>query len=222
MNILFIGNSYTYYNDLPKIFEKTAVENGFDVSVFSVTKGNRKLIDNVLCDDDYTKQLENLISAYRFEYAFLQEYSTLPLTNKAEFENGVKKLCDKLKPSVDNIVLYETWSRKEGNKTLTENGWNVKMMTDGLAKSYCEVGKSAGVSVSYAGLSFYEALDADELYDNDGTHPSYSGSCLAALTHYCHVFGTFPEKTEHLNLSEKVIESFKTAIERGAKYCLVL
>ena len=43
MNILFIGNSYTYYNDMPQMLAELAKENGNDVSVDAVTKGGRKL-----------------------------------------------------------------------------------------------------------------------------------------------------------------------------------
>lgn len=40
---LFIGNSYTYYNDMPKLFETLCRENGKDVTAYSVTKGGREL-----------------------------------------------------------------------------------------------------------------------------------------------------------------------------------
>ncbi len=34
MKVLFIGNSYTYFNDMPKLFENLSRENGKDVQVF--------------------------------------------------------------------------------------------------------------------------------------------------------------------------------------------
>ena len=42
MNILFIGNSYTYYNNMPKMLEALAKENGKKLCVNAVTKGGRK------------------------------------------------------------------------------------------------------------------------------------------------------------------------------------
>jgi hypothetical protein len=51
-----------------------------------------------------------------------------------------------------------------------------------------------------------------ELYDKDGSHPSYMGSCLAALTHYCTVFGTFPENTASLQLSEPEIGQLRAVL----------
>ena len=53
MNILFIGNSYTYYNDMPNILEALAKENGKDLSADAVTKGGRKLYANLDAEDEY-------------------------------------------------------------------------------------------------------------------------------------------------------------------------
>ena len=44
MNILFIGNSYTYYNDLPEIFKKLARSGGYNVYQDSLTSGGYSLL----------------------------------------------------------------------------------------------------------------------------------------------------------------------------------
>ena len=41
MNILFIGNSYTYFSDLHDLFSSLCAANGQDVRVDSVTCGGR-------------------------------------------------------------------------------------------------------------------------------------------------------------------------------------
>lgn len=61
MNILFIGNSYTFYNNMPLLFEKLCMENGHDVVVNSVTHNGHKLYEFVDNNDQYTKQLDTLI-----------------------------------------------------------------------------------------------------------------------------------------------------------------
>ena len=47
MKVLFIGNSYTFFNDMPNMLAALAAENGYSVSVDSVTKGGRKLFSNL-------------------------------------------------------------------------------------------------------------------------------------------------------------------------------
>lgn len=41
--VLFIGNSYTYCNDLPELFGRIARAYGYNVEIRSVTKGGHKL-----------------------------------------------------------------------------------------------------------------------------------------------------------------------------------
>ena len=77
MNILFIGNSYTYVNDMPKLFETIAKDNGKDVNVFSVTKGGHKLHLYARENNEYTQKIDSLISENLFDICFFQEQSCL-------------------------------------------------------------------------------------------------------------------------------------------------
>ena len=43
MKILFIGNSYIFYNDLAGMLQQLCRDNGKDVTVSSVTRGGRRL-----------------------------------------------------------------------------------------------------------------------------------------------------------------------------------
>ena len=65
MNILFIGNSYTYYNDMPAIFQTLARDNGKDVTATAVTKGGRML---VAYKNPYDATTEKLVAALQQHY----------------------------------------------------------------------------------------------------------------------------------------------------------
>ena len=43
MRTLFIGNSHTYYNDMPRIFKDVGAENGIEMQVTMLTKGGMGL-----------------------------------------------------------------------------------------------------------------------------------------------------------------------------------
>ena len=212
MKILFIGNSYTYVNDMPKIFETLCRDNGHDVTVTSVVHGGHKLYQYVDCDDQYKARFEEAIAADHYDLCFLQEQSYLPLSNYDLFFSGVSKLIERAKPSVDRFMLYATWGRKEGHPTLEEFGWTNKSMTFDLASAYTKAGEAFSLSVSHVGLSFYKIYtehSSIELYHEDKTHPSWEGSCLAALTHYNSVFGDMPSVFDALNLDESTLSAFK-------------
>ena len=212
MNILFIGNSYTYVNDMPKIFEALCRANGRDVTVTSVVHGGHKLYQYVDCDDKYRAMLEEALAKDHYDLCFLQEQSYLPLSDYELFFSGTSRLVDKVKPSADSFMLYETWGRKEGNETLAQFGWTNESMTFDLAAAYKKAGEALGIPVSYAGLSFYKIYTSHpeiELYHEDKTHPSWEGSCLAALTHYHTVFGELAKDLSPLSLPDSTLEIFK-------------
>lgn len=218
MDILFIGNSYTYYNDMPEIFESLARDNGKEVTVFSVTKGGRFLYEFKYCNDECTQKLEDVTNGKIFDICFLQEQSILPIKDYDKFLEGVSYLAKKLSRSVDSFVMYSTWSRKEGHSKLYELGITADKMTDNLYRAYNEAANVIGASVSPVGLSFAEAVKNKccELYiDDSSSHPTYAGSCLAALTHYYAVFGEYPKNTSALKIEEADLDIFRSAVLKG-------
>ena len=213
MNILFIGNSYTYYNDLPLIFSGIANDNGKNVKVASVTFGGAMLHQFVDEENEYAKQLDVLIQKNKFDICILQEQSILPIVNYELFEIGVKKLVEKLRPTVKRFVLYATWGRKEGSETLTQFGWTTESMAKLLAEAYTKAGETVGANVAYVGYDFLK-IDAEEidLYNPDLTHPSYKGSCLAGLRLYKTIFDAYPGNTKSLALCENEILKFERVL----------
>lgn len=214
MNILFVGNSYTYYNDLPTIFEKLANENGYHVMTSSVTFGGARLHQFVE-DNEYAKMLDELLEKNQYDICILQEQSILPILNYPLFLEGVKVLNAKMAYTSKHFTLYETWGRKDGSETLEEYGWTNESMTKLLSEAYGKAAQEINAEVAHVGLNFHKVYTKHpevELYNEDKTHPSYKGSCLAALTLYKNIFGTVPEKTESLALSECEKEIMKKAI----------
>ena len=215
MNILFIGNSYTFYNDMPKIFEKLACENGRDVSAFSVTEGGINLYRFSDENADVTKELNSVLAGNKFDICFMQDHSLVPVQNSGLFISGIVLAYRKIKKSIPTVCLYETWGRKRISKE-TPDLWSVdEGMTQALLKTYGDAADMLGAKLSTVGESFYKVHEKApdiELYDDDCSHPSYKGSCLAALTHYYTAFGEFPANTDSLQLSKEEIVEFKSAV----------
>ena len=214
MKILFIGNIYTYYNDLPAILKALAEENGKAVEVFSVTKGGRKLFQYLDEQDEYSEKLESLLWEHEFDVTFLQEQSVLPILDPDAFLDGVRRIREKLADRTKRVILYETWGRKEGSQMLTDHGWNREGMTRDLSASYARVAEAIGAEVSHVGLAFYALNEANpeiNLHNADLTHPSREGSCLAAIVHYKTVFGELPEKIDSQELPAETVAAFLKA-----------
>ena len=216
MNILMIGNSYTYFHKMPRLLQALAEENGNPVELLHVTKGGRALYEYDKEEDETSRRLtETLGVQHRYTAVFLQEQSTLPLLDFDRFRHGVLSLTHRLRDQADRIILYQTWGRKEGNAKLSEYGWTQIGMTRDLAQAYARMAEEIHAEISPVGVCFgwMGAHHPEiELFDPDLSHPSYYGSCLAAVVHYTVLFGQFPEQTASLELEPALIQAFATAV----------
>ncbi len=203
MKVLFVGNSYTYFNDMPQIFENLARENGHDVTVHSVTRGGRRLITNLNPDDACTQELNALLSENKYDVSILQEQSLGALLKFESFLEGARGVS--LAIGAKRTILYSTWARDFESPTLAENGWEHEKMALDIAAAYNKVASDIGAEVSHVGLAFLKAerLCTSSLYKDDKSHPSYLGSVVAAMVHYATVFGEAPKATDTIELTNE-------------------
>ena len=115
MNILFIGNSYTYFNDMPATLEALAQAAGQDAKVFSVTKGGYTLASLASDDNEHGARVSAMLAGeHKFDCIILQEQSVRPAIDRESFFGGIEALLTKIRrdqPGAE-VVLYETWGRK--------------------------------------------------------------------------------------------------------------
>ena len=214
MKILFIGNSYTYYNDMPSLFSRLCGCNGKTAQVFSVTKGGRKLHENLDSNDETTMELEAVLRENAMDICVLQEHSVLPITDFDRFSASVGALKDKVGAS--RYSLYQTWGRKAGAKFLAEQGLNTREMALKLREAYARAAETHGTDRAPVGLCFleiYENHPEIDLYDPDLTHPSYAGSCLSAMTHFRTLFGEMPADLSAFSLDGEVAATLAAVVD---------
>ena len=180
--ILFVGNSYTYYNDMPQAaFARAASERGLEVEVSAVTRGGYRLCQFADPENEEGKRLREVIAGQRYDCAVLQEQSLNPIVNKAQFLAGVEAL--KALIDADRFLLYATWGRNDESPQLEELGLSREQMTEQLSAAYHEAAALCGAEVAEVGKAFlaYAAQhDRNELYNPDHSHPSALGSEIAA------------------------------------------
>ena len=201
MKILMLGNSYTYFFDMPKILQALLDENKVDAKVDSVTAGGRVLWQNLDENDALHAEVVEKCKQTSYDVLILQEQSSNAMEYYREFLHGVCGCVELVKPA--RTVLYATWGRKEGCDLLDEFGWTNQTMTEGLAASYDAAARKVGGTCAHVGKCFFEirkAYPEIELYDPDLSHPSYAGSCVAALAIYKKLVGSLPASTACLKM----------------------
>ena len=195
IKVLFLGNSYTSYNNLKDIFAAIADSMGISVEASSVTKGGWQLYKYQNPADSGGELFYGAIENDDYDYVFLQDRSTQTIDELEKFYEGVR-LCGKIaEDDGAKVLLYQTWGRKEGHAVLDESGYTPETMAYRVAASYEAIAKETGYINSPAGSAFldvYKNHPEIEIYETDLSHPSPIGSYLVALCHYATLFGRSP------------------------------
>lgn len=114
MNILFLGNSFTYYNDMPDML---AGLSGGTLNTESVTRGGAYLSEYSDDGSEVRRKLDALLAEGKyFDYTVVQEQSLLPAKDPSAMLASVREII-KLIPDT-KFVLYQTWSYARGSEKL--------------------------------------------------------------------------------------------------------
>ena len=197
--ILFIGNSYTYFNELPDQVLALAQEKYPEqvIETAKVTRGGMTLQRH--WDDD--KAVEAIKNGH-WDYVILQEQSKLGMA--IMIENDIY---------FGNTELFWEYARKfageikkAGAQTVFFMPWSVRDRPDEQAivtHAYTTIAKELGASLAPVGLVWNELRQDDDynLYVRDGSHPSPTGSYVAASTLFATIFEESPA-----GLSGKIAE----------------
>lgn len=182
MKVLFIGNSYTYVNDLPKMVSDAARSVGVDIDVTSNVKGGGYLSERLDEDNEMYSKLAEEYGKSKFDVVVLQEQSFLPVKDKNAFLSSVLGLR-KYFSKGERFVFYQTWAYKDGSDTIHEHEIEYDAMWSGLRDAYREAAMLTGGIVCPVGDGFALAKKEHptlDFYHEDGSHLILIGTYLAA------------------------------------------
>jgi hypothetical protein len=168
--ILFIGNSYTYFNAgidthlqglAPSIETRTVVRPGYTLG------GHWN--DGVAL---------RIFHEERWDFVILQEQSALPVAFQAQFFEAVRKFDHEIRKAGAKTMLLMTWQPPDRAQ--------YGITTKNLAAAYNLIGSEIGAIVAPAGMAFEASLQSRPdlpLTYFDG-HPTLEGTYLAACVVY--------------------------------------
>jgi len=194
-NILFIGNSYTAANNLPQLLLDLSLSLGDSIFIDSYTPGG------------YTFQMHSTdvnalakINSRPWDFVILQEQSQRPSLSPPQVAIDVypyARVLDSLiylnNPCTET-VFYMTWGRKYGDASNCASWPPVCTylgMQDQLRNSYVQMANDNQAIVAPVGRAWQQSWSQDSLinlWSNDNSHPSLSGSYLAACVFYESIF----------------------------------
>ena len=105
MRILFIGNSYTHYNNMPLLFEKMAKSKGIKLEVTADAKSNHSFKMHA-----ERKELFETINSQKWDYVILQGFSR-ELAQETKIIDSLtlpfaKQILDSIYMQVTNVPMY--------------------------------------------------------------------------------------------------------------------
>lgn len=188
INILFIGNSYTFVNEMPEIFAELAELGEHNVKVTTLAKAGYSLDDHV--QDPQTRRL---IRDENWDYVILQEKSSLPVLDIELMAQGVSQLIELAADQNSETILFMPWAYQSG---FPEAGLaDYQAMQSKVAETYLDLGQDFDISVAPVGIAWQKLLENEpelDLWNPDGSHPTWRGSFLAASTFYALLFQESP------------------------------
>lgn len=188
--VLFIGNSYTYFNNLPAVLGQLA--NGAQPGSLET----KMVVDGGATLKSLWEQGDALkaIQEGGWTWVVLQEQSTLgqgprvdgipQINDPAAFYNYARHFDAEIKKSGAKTAFYLTWSRQDSPQSQAK-----------LTAAYSSIATELSAVLVPVGTAWQVVVHEKPqlaLYQTDKSHPTPAGTYLAACTFYATLFKRNP------------------------------
>ena len=181
LRVLFIGNSYTYSHDMPRMVQQLAAAAGerrplqFEME----TPGGESL-------EGHWKKGAALQKIRRggWDLVVLQEQSLRPIEGPDLMHEYARLFDAEIRKAGARTVFYLTWARK--HMPDRQGDYNA---------AYLAIGRELAALVAPAGMAWARAAAENPaclLYEDDKSHPRPVGAYLTACVFYATFYGRSP------------------------------
>lgn len=205
--VLFIGNSLTYFNNLPGTLSQLATLAGDSVESAAVAKPNFAVIDHA----DGLSNAVQVIRSGHWDFVILQQGPTTQQLGRDTLILATRKLDPDIRAAGGRSAQMMTWPDSGRQNDF-----------DAVRLSSQAAAEAVGGLFVPVGEAWRAALAADPsvpLYGPDGFHPAPLGTYLAALVIYQEITGHDPRELPPravvngipLDVSSSIIRRLQTA-----------
>ena len=216
-SVLFIGNSFSFYWNMPTLFEKIAENQGVVFDVHSATESGASLKNHWL--GQKKSQAVELINNKRGDYVIIQDHSLETINKLEDFRAYGTNFCEIVKESGAEPILLMTWAYSSEINMINTISKQYKLLGSKLNVRVCPVGEIFNLS---------RTIKPEINLFSDDKHPSPDGSYLVALSLYKFITGNSIEnvpgritttnqtgkKTYHSFVKNDKVEFFKKIINK--------
>jgi len=175
LDVLFVGNSFTSRNQLPQLVA-ALVAPAHALRSATIYAGGASLRRH------WNAGLaQRTLASQHWDHVVLQEQSTLPLKSPQRYHENVRLFAPAIAEQGATPLLYLTWSRA-----------SVPDAQRDLTHTVETIAREIGAGVVPVGIAWHAVRTRHPdiaLYDADGSHPTPTGSYLAACVFSASLFG---------------------------------
>lgn len=187
MRVLFIGNSYTRFNDLPRMVQSMSrsAPRGPRLETRRETRGGYDLRNHWR-----HRRVRARIANGHFDAVVLQGHSLDPVRHPDQMADYARRFALHTGSVGSRLVLFQTWARHPRSRVYRRYDLGgPSAMHQQVETVYREVGRELDATVAPVGAAWQRAgreLPDVRLHRRDGTHPDVPGTYLSA----CVLYGT--------------------------------
>ncbi len=200
LKVLYLGNSHTFWHELPQMTAFLALSNGDTIIFDANTPGgctlghpqNGHLFNNVSL---------TLIDSLNWDYVILQEHSLFAVIDyygNTYMYPGAMALDSLIKTNYPctKTIMQLIWGKKFGGQYCINSHCSIDFddfahMQNSLTTKYLGLTNTISGIVAPTGEAWRQSItngDPVELFDSDESHPSAAGTYLSACVYYSTLF----------------------------------
>ena len=184
LNVLFVGNSYTYYNNLSHIVSLMSDSTDTKLITKKSTRGGAWLHQH--WNEERGLRTKTLIQNGNFDTIVFQEYSMGPISEPDSLRKYGKLFADLARSVGAKPYLFLVWAREKVPQYQSELNAPIEVVAKENGMTIIPVGKGWELARGYR--------PSAPLFNDDGTHPAPLGTFLSAAVVVGTMTGQLPEK----------------------------
>ncbi|MEM9068846.1 MAG: hypothetical protein AAGE52_10085 [Myxococcota bacterium] len=196
LRVLMIGNSYTSYNELPRLLrELGTATHGCAVDVEPAARDGARFVDHLA-----SPHVRDRIREGRFDVVILQGQSLETLADPGPFFQAGRELASLARGAGSQVIWFATWAR--GAESPQYRLPFLRMGPDRMARAvegrYVRIA-AGNDRIARVGAAWDLALGRFPdvpLHVPDASHPNGAGSLLTACVLYATLMGETPRAPE--------------------------
>ena len=177
LRVLFIGNSLTYWNEMPWMFERFAESLGARPRTRFSGRSGFSLRQHW----QEGRAQKAIASEGPWDYVVLQPQSTEMMRTPAETAKYAQMFNEVIRKSGAKTVLFMTWAPRGAQFTQKD-----------LTPRYLELARKLRARVAPIGIAWADLQRAGLEMEEGGAHPNLEGSYLSVAVFYATLYGKNP------------------------------